>query len=109
MLSCELVSWPGPCADSPLTPLPPIYLTLQETLARYPFSEVISTRKVKTEEGILFLDMKYGNLMQQKVVRIQSDNAHEISRLIRQYISIEQKHRPSKAGAEEVREGQASR
>jgi len=80
-----------------------------ETLARYPFSEVISTRKVKTEEGTLFLDMKYGNLMQQKVVRIQSDNAHEISRLIRQYISIEQKHRPTKGGAEEAREGQASR
>ncbi|XP_037094410.1 unconventional myosin-XV-like isoform X2 [Pollicipes pollicipes] len=80
-----------------------------ETLARYPFSEVISTRKVKTEEGTLFLDMKYGNLMQQKVVRIQSDNAHEISRLIRQYISIEQKHRPTNGGTEEAREGQASR
>jgi len=82
-----------------------------ETLARYPFSEVISTRKVKTEEGTLFLDMKYGNLMQQKVVRIQSDNAHEISRLIRQYISIEQKHRPAAAaaGTEEARDGQASR
>ncbi|KAF0289480.1 Unconventional myosin-XV [Amphibalanus amphitrite] len=76
-----------------------------ETLARYPFSEVISTRKVKTEEGTLFLDMKYGNLMQQKVVSIQSDNAHEISRLIRQYISIEQKHQPSQRGAEEAREG----
>ena len=70
---------------------------------------MISTRKVKTEEGTLFLDMKYGNLMQQKVVRIQSDNAHEISRLIRQYISIEQKHQPSQRGVDEAREGQASR
>lgn len=64
---------------------------------------------MKTEEGTLFLDMKYGNLMQQKVVRIQSDNAHEISRLIRQYISIEQKHKPTNGPAEEAREGQASR
>merc|ERR1712071_621364 len=35
-----------------------------ETLLHYPFAEVISTRKVKSEDGILFLDMKCGNLMQ---------------------------------------------
>lgn len=59
----------------------------------YPFSEVISTRKVKTEDGILFLDMKCGNLMQQRITRLQTDQAHEISRLIRQYITMEQRQR----------------
>jgi len=59
----------------------------------YPFSEVISTRKVKTEDGALFLDMKCGNLMQQRITRLQTDQAHEISRLIRQYISMEQRLR----------------
>jgi len=62
-----------------------------ETLLHYPFAEVISTRKVKSEDGILFLDMKCGNLMQQRVTRIQTDQAHEISRLIRQYITIQQR------------------
>ncbi|EFX88395.1 hypothetical protein DAPPUDRAFT_191611 [Daphnia pulex] len=62
-----------------------------ETLMHYPYSEVISTRKVKSEEGPLFLDMKCGNLMQQRVTRIQTDQAHEISRLIRQYITIQQR------------------
>ena len=57
----------------------------------YPYSEVISTRKVKSEEGPLFLDMKCCNLMQQRVTRIQTDQAHEISRLIRQYITIQQR------------------
>ncbi|GAB6020238.1 Unconventional myosin-XV [Chamberlinius hualienensis] len=64
-----------------------------ETLQCYPFSEVISTRKVRAEDGTLFLDMKCGNLMVQKITRIQTDQAHEISRLIRQYITIEQRNR----------------
>ncbi|GBM19264.1 Unconventional myosin-XV [Araneus ventricosus] len=64
-----------------------------ETTWKYPFSEVISTRKVRAEDGTLFLDMKCGNLMVQKITRIQTDQAHEVSRLIRQYINIEQKHR----------------
>jgi len=66
-------------------------ITTHETTMHYPFTEVISTRKVKSEDGILYLDMKCGNLMQQKITRIQTDQAHEISRLIRQYITIEQR------------------
>jgi len=62
-----------------------------ETLLHYPYAEVISTRKVKSEDGVLYLDMKCGNLMQQRVTRIQTDQAHEISRLIRQYITIQQR------------------
>lgn len=45
----------------------------QETTWKYPFSEVISTRKVRAEDGTLFLDMKCGNLMVQKITRIQTD------------------------------------
>lgn len=63
---------------------------LQNTVWMQPFSEVISTRKVQAEDGTLFLDMKCGNLMQQKITRIQTEQAHEISRLVRQYINIEQ-------------------
>ena len=44
-----------------------------ETLIHYPFTEVISTRKVQIEDGTLFLDMKCGNLMQQRITRIQTD------------------------------------
>ncbi|XP_046399408.1 unconventional myosin-XV isoform X2 [Ischnura elegans] len=70
-----------------------IDLVTHETLLHYPFAEVISTRKVKSEEGALFLDMKCGNLMQQRITRLQTDQAHEISRLIRQYITMEQRQR----------------
>lgn len=70
----------------------------QETLYHYPYSEVISTRKVKSEEGTLYLDMKCGNLMQQRITRLQTEQAHEISRLIRQYITMEQRTTNSQPG-----------
>lgn len=60
-----------------------------ETIHKYPFNEVVSTRKVRSEDGALFLDMKCGNLMKRTIIRIQTDQAHEISRLIRQYIDID--------------------
>ncbi|CAH0564416.1 unnamed protein product [Brassicogethes aeneus] len=63
-----------------------------ETLQHWPFAEVISTRKVRSEDGSLFLDMKCGNLLQQRVTRLQTEQAHEISRLVRQYINLEQSH-----------------
>jgi len=68
-------------------------LMTHETLLHYPFTEVISTRKVQTEDGTLFLDMKCGNLMQQRITRIQTEQANEIARLIRQYITIDQRLR----------------
>ena len=40
--------------------------------------QVISTRKVQTEDGTLFLDMKCGNLMQQRITRIQTDQVRNI-------------------------------
>ena len=60
---------------------------------------MISTRKVKTEDGTLFLDMKCGNLMQQRITRIQTEQANEIARLIRQYITIDQRIRGGGAAA----------
>ena len=45
---------------------------------------------METEDGTLFLDMKCGNLMQQRISRIQTDQAVEIARLIKQYITIGQ-------------------
>ena len=68
-------------------------LVTHETLLHYPFTEVISTRKVQTEDGTLFLDMKCGNLMQQRITRVQTEQANEIARLIRQYITIDQRLR----------------
>ena len=66
-------------------------LITHETLLHYPFTEVISTRKVQTDDGTLFLDMKCGNLMQQRITRIQTEQANEIARLIKQYITIDQR------------------
>ena len=45
----------------------------QETGGRYPYAEVISTRKVRAEDGALYLDLKCGNLMVQRITRIQTD------------------------------------
>lgn len=68
-------------------------MTSHETIQQWPFAEVISTRKVRSEDGALFLDMKCGNLLQQRVTRLQTEQAHEISRLVRQYINLEQEHK----------------
>ena len=61
---------------------------------------------MQTEDGTLFLDMKCGNLMQQRITRIQTEQANEIARLIRQYITIDQRIRgtqpPTHANAGEV-------
>ncbi|XP_050297745.1 unconventional myosin-XV isoform X2 [Anthonomus grandis grandis] len=67
-------------------------MNTHETLQHWPFAEVISTRKVRSEDGALFLDMKCGNLLQQRVTRLQTEQAHEISRLVRQYINLEQEY-----------------
>ena len=53
-----------------------------ETLIHYPFTEVISTRKVQIEDGTLFLDMKCGNLMQQRITRIQTDQVRNTTKTI---------------------------
>ncbi|CAB4070030.1 unnamed protein product [Lepeophtheirus salmonis] len=62
-----------------------------ETILHYPFTEVISTRKLEIDDRVLYLDMKCGNLMSQNITRIKTFQADEIARLIRQYITIDQK------------------
>lgn len=60
---------------------------------QFPFSNLslsLSFSQVRSEDGALFLDMKVGNLMQQRVIRVQTEQAHEISRLVRQYITMAQ-------------------
>uniref|UniRef100_A0A8D9AYW5 Unconventional myosin-XV n=1 Tax=Cacopsylla melanoneura TaxID=428564 RepID=A0A8D9AYW5_9HEMI len=66
-----------------------LHLLTHETLSCVPYSDVISTRKVRAESGTLYLEMKCGNLFQQRVARLQTDQAHEIARLIRQYMSLD--------------------
>ena len=63
-------------------------LITHETILQYPFTEVISTR-LETEDSKLYLDMECGNLMQQTISRIKTDQAVEIERLIKQYIAIQ--------------------
>ncbi|CAH0384305.1 unnamed protein product [Bemisia tabaci] len=65
-----------------------LHLITHETLSNVPYNEVISTRKVRAESGTLYLELKCGNLFQQRVARLQTDQAHEIARLIRQYMSL---------------------
>ena len=48
-------------------------LCLQETLISYPMSEMISTRRFRSEKGVNYLDIKCGNLMVQKVTRVETD------------------------------------
>ncbi|KAH9423690.1 hypothetical protein DERP_005271 [Dermatophagoides pteronyssinus] len=76
-------------------------MSTHEKVWHHPFAEVISTRKVRSEDGTLYLDMKCGNLMVQKITRIQTDQAHEISRLISQYIEIEQHFKNGRSSSQQ--------
>nr|XP_032522171.1 unconventional myosin-XV-like [Danaus plexippus plexippus] len=64
-----------------------------DTDAHWPYADLISTRKVRSEDGTLFLDVKCGSLLQQRVTRLQAEQAHEIARLIRQYIALQRDNR----------------
>ncbi|KPI93119.1 Myosin-XV [Papilio xuthus] len=60
-----------------------------ETDTHWPYAELISTRKVRSEDGTLFLDVKCGSLLQQRVTRLQAEQAHEVARLVRQYVALQ--------------------
>lgn len=55
--------------------------------------------QVRSEDGTLFLDVKCGSLLQQRVTRLQAEQAHEVARLVRQYIALQrdQRHSPGNA------------
>lgn len=46
---------------------------LQEIILAHTFSEILSTRRYHSDSGGNFLDMKIGNLMVQKILRIETD------------------------------------
>ncbi|KAL4710291.1 hypothetical protein ACJJTC_011545 [Scirpophaga incertulas] len=64
-----------------------------ETDTHWPYADLISTRKVRSEDGTLFLDVKCGSLLQQRVTRLQAEQAHEIARLVRQYVALQRDQR----------------
>ncbi|XP_076448222.1 unconventional myosin-XV-like isoform X2 [Babylonia areolata] len=59
-----------------------------EVLLSHPFREVLSTRRYNSGTEGSFLDMKIGDLMVQKIVRIETDQGSDISNLIGQYMHI---------------------
>ncbi|XP_063618998.1 unconventional myosin-XV [Cydia splendana] len=64
-----------------------------DTDTHWPYADLISTRKVRSEDGTLFLDVKCGSLLQQRVTRLQAEQAHEVARLVRQYVQLQRDHR----------------
>ncbi|XP_062594386.1 unconventional myosin-XV-like isoform X8 [Saccostrea cucullata] len=68
-------------------------LETHETFLDYSFSEVLSTRRYRSDSGDNFLDMKLGNLMVQKIVRIETNQGSDISNLIGQYMQVINRHK----------------
>ena len=52
---------------------------LQETELRYKFDEIISTRRLQTDDRTHYLEMKCGDLMKQKVTRLETDQVRNKS------------------------------
>ncbi|XP_078692173.1 unconventional myosin-XV-like isoform X3 [Branchiostoma floridae x Branchiostoma belcheri] len=57
-------------------------------IVSYDFSNLVSTRKLRTKDGVGYLDIKLGNMLSQRVIRLETEQGGEISSLIQQYISI---------------------
>lgn len=68
-------------------------LDTHETILHYSFSEVLSTRRYRSDSGDNYLDMKLGNLMVQKIVRIETNQGSDISNLIGQYMQVINRHK----------------
>lgn len=59
-----------------------------QTLLSEPFMSIISTRLLISDKKRQFLDLKIGNAMMQKVTRMETSQAKEISNLIYKYVSL---------------------
>ncbi|KAL8573674.1 hypothetical protein ACOMHN_007227 [Nucella lapillus] len=59
-----------------------------EVIQGHLFSEILSTRRYNSDSGGNYLDMKIGNLMVQKILRIETDQGSDISNLIGQYMQV---------------------
>eukprot|EP00117_Sycon_ciliatum_P037453 scpid4622/ scgid28017/ Unconventional myosin-XV; Unconventional myosin-15 len=67
----------------------------RETLVTYTFGEIVSTRKLRSNSGRQYLDLKCGNLMVVKVTRCETPYGREIGPLIALYskMHLEEKRR----------------
>ena len=50
-----------------------MYSLLQEVFLEHPFHKILSTRRYVNDSGIQFLDIKVGDLMVHRILRIESD------------------------------------
>ncbi|KAF6029804.1 Myo15 [Bugula neritina] len=60
-----------------------------KVILSYPFTEIISSRKISADHKVTdeqYLDIKVGNNMVQKVIRVETNQGSDISHLIGQYI-----------------------
>lgn len=62
--------------------------TSMQTLLSEPFVSIISTRLLISDKKRQFLDLKIGNTMMQKVTRMETTQAKEISNLIYKYVAV---------------------
>ncbi|XP_070579495.1 unconventional myosin-XV-like isoform X12 [Ptychodera flava] len=69
-----------------------LHSVTHEILVSNPFTEIVSTRRLKSGQGKWFIDLKYGNLMVQKVTRIETDQnvTLHVAGIINQYSKIHQ-------------------
>ncbi|ESO87136.1 hypothetical protein LOTGIDRAFT_229291 [Lottia gigantea] len=65
----------------------------REVIVYHPFEETLSTRSYRSDNGVNYLDMKLGNLMVQKIMRVETDQGPDISNLIGQYLQVINRHR----------------
>lgn len=65
----------------------PLFLYLQRVMLSYPFTEVISTRKTQTDFAEI-VDIKVGNNLIQKVLRVETEESGDIIHLVGQYIKV---------------------
>lgn len=62
--------------------------TTAQTLHSEPFMSIISTRLLISDKRRQFLDLKIGNQMMQKVTRMETTQAKEISTLVYMYVEM---------------------
>ncbi|XP_078347643.1 unconventional myosin-XV-like isoform X3 [Oculina patagonica] len=62
--------------------------TTVQTLLSEPFMSIISTRLLISDKKRQFLDLKIGSAMMQKVTRMETSQAKEISNLIYKYVAM---------------------
>ncbi|KAK6169157.1 hypothetical protein SNE40_020262 [Patella caerulea] len=65
----------------------------REVIVYHPFVETLSTRRYRSDYNVNYLDMKVGNLMVQKIMRVETDQGSDISNMIGQYMQVINRHR----------------